>query len=529
MSHRNRRLRNSATLLISLSLVAGCGAITGDSGEEDRALTVGTTSEPSTLDPAEAWDSSWELYKNTFQTLLHFPNSSTTPSPDAAQRCGFTDSDSQVYRCTLRKGLKFSNGNVLDSSAVKYSFDRTRRIKSATGPAGLFGSIDRVETPDKRTVVFHLNKPDATWPYILSTPAASIVDPKSYPADRVRKDNKLVGSGPYTLDSYEHGKDAVLRKNTSYKGAANVKNDSVTIRYYQDSDKMVAALRQKKIDVTVRGLTPKQITDLQSAEAKGDNSIDLSEMLGTEIRFLVFNPKDPEARKPAVRKAIAQLIDRKALVRKVYHHTADPLYSMVPGGITGHTSAFYDEYGDPSVSKARDTLSQGGVNGKVKLTLWYTTDRYGSQTAGEFQEIKRQLNGSGLFDVKVKGRPWREFQKGYSKGEYPVFGRGWFPDFPDADNYLASFAGKNNAVGTPYNNSTLTDKLLAPSRKESDRGVAGRYFSRAQKVVAQDARLLPLWQGRLYVASGKDMSGVEWMLDPSALPRLWELHKKAEW
>jgi peptide/nickel transport system substrate-binding protein len=43
--------------------------------------------------------------------------------------------------------------------------------------------------------------------------------------------------------------------------------------------------------------------------------------------------------------------------------------------------------------------------------------------------------------------------------------------------------------------------------------------------MAQDAALLPLWQGRVYVASVKDATGVEWLIDPSTLPRLWELNK----
>ncbi|MGW7517891.1 ABC transporter substrate-binding protein [Streptomyces sp. NPDC054796] len=529
MFDRKRPLKNAATVFISTSLIAGCSALSGEDGEEEHSVVVGTTSEPSVLDPAAAWDGSWELYKNVFQTLLHFPNSSTSPEPDAAKRCGFTDSASRVYRCTLKDGLKFSNGNALDSTAVKHSIDRIAQIDAESGPLGLLGSLDRVETPDKRTVVFHLKKSDATFPFILATPATSLVDPESYPANSLRKGNDLVGSGPYTLESYKDGDKAVLKKYAGYEGPAEIKNDAVTIDYFQDSSNMVAALKDKKIDLALRGLTPKQITGFQEAKANGNNSIELSEMLGSEIRYLVFNPKDSTAGNPAVRKAVAQLIDRKALVRNVYERTADPLYSMVPGGITGHTSAYYDAYGEPSKQKAKEILAQAGISKKVPLTLWYTTDRYGSATEREFTELKRQLEESGLFSITVKGRPWNSFQKGYAKGEYPVFGRGWFPDFPDADNYIAPFVGQNNAVSTPYETSAITDDLLPRSRKESDRAVASRSFTRAQKIIAKDARLIPLWQGRLYIASLKDMAGVEWLLDPSALPRVWELHKKSSW
>ena len=530
MFDRNRSLRIAATVVISTSLVAGCSSLSGDDSEDKRReIVTGTTSAPSTLDPAAAWDGSWELYKNVFQTLLSFPSSSSSPEPDAAKRCGFTDNASRVYRCTLREGLKFSNGNPLDAEAVKHSIDRIGAIKSKSGPFGLMGSLDRVEAPDKRTVVFHLKKSDATFPFILATPATAIVDPESYPAKKLRKSNKLVGSGPYSMKSYSEGKRAELVKYNDYRGPAKVKYDVVTINYYPDSSPMVKDLKAKKIDLAYRGLTPQQVTGFQKAKANGDQDIELNEILGSEISYLVFNPKHPMAGNPAVRKAIAELIDRKALVRNVYKRTADPLYSMVPGGITGHTSAFYDAYGEPSKAEAEDTLSKAGINKKVPLTLWYTTDRYGSTTGDTFAEIKRQLNKSGLFDITVRGQPWSKFVEGYSKGKYPVFGRGWFPDFPDADNYVAPFVGKNNALGTPYDNPKITEELLPSSRKQSNRATASRSFTSAQKIIAKDARLLPLWQGRVYVASLKDVAGVEWVLDPSTLPHLWELQKKSSW
>jgi peptide/nickel transport system substrate-binding protein len=526
---RNRPLRIITTVLAATGLVTGCSSLTGDDGTREHSVSVGTTSAPSVLDPAAAWDGSWELYKNVYQTLLSFPASGSEPEPDAAQHCGFTDSQSKVYRCVMRKGLAFSNGHPLDAAAVKHSIDRIRAIKAPSGPLGLLGSLDRVQTPDKRTVVFHLKKSDATFPYILATPATALVDPAVYPEHRLHKGNSLVGSGPYTLTSYQQDQKAELVKNAHYRGPAKIRNDAVTINYYQRSSQMVSALKHKKIDLVLRGLTPDEVTGFQKEQARGEQGIQLSALLGTEIRYLVFNARNGTAANPAVRKAIAQLIDRKSLVRKVYKRTADPLYSMVPGGIAGHASAFYDAYGDPSRTKAAQTLSKAGIKKKVPLTLWYTTDRYGSATAREFAELKRQLNASGLFSIKVKGRPWNQFQKDYNKGKYPVFGRGWFPDYPDADDYVTPFVGAHNAMGTPYENARITQKLLPRSRKEGDRAVASRDFTTVQRLIANDARLLPLWQGRLYLASLKDIAGTEWVLDPSALPRLWELHEKTNW
>ncbi|MER5542543.1 ABC transporter substrate-binding protein [Streptomyces sp. NPDC001118] len=526
MFNRNRFLRRIAAIA-SISLVAtGCSLLSDGNGGGKGPIVVGTTSAPSTLDPAGAWDGSWELYRNIFQTLLAYPNGATTPQPDAAASCSFTDSASRTYRCTLRSGLKFADGDPLNAQAVKYSVDRIRKIDAPGGPAGLLGSLDRVQALGDHDVVFHLNQSDATFPFVLATPAMSIVDPNDYPADSLRKDDTVYGSGPYELKSYDEGRQAVLVGNGNYQGFAKRQNDAVTIRYFQDSAGMVKALRDKQIDVTYRGLAADDIVTLQQ---HGNSNLQLVDGTGTDISYLVFNPKDPWARQPAVRKAVAQVVDRGAIAHKVYKDTVDPLYSMVPKGLTGHTTGFFDDYGDPSVPKAGKILSDAGIHQRVPLTLWYTTDRYGSETALMFQELKRQLEDSGLFTVTLQSRPWKTYVVGYQKGEYPVFGRGWFPDFPDADNFIAPFVGEHNALGTPYPSKEITDTLLPHSRAESDRAQTVKDMEQAQQIIVNDARLIPLWQGRQFIAASEDISGGEQALDPSTIMTMWALHRKTSW
>ncbi|MFF8405290.1 ABC transporter substrate-binding protein [Streptomyces sp. NPDC014846] len=525
MFNRNRFLRRVAAIA-SISLVTGCSLLSDSDPESEGPIVVGTTSAPSTLDPAGAWDGSWELYRNIFQTLLAYPSGATTPQPDAAESCAFTDNSSRTYRCKLRSGMKFADGDPLNAEAVQHSIDRIRTINAPGGPAGLLGSLDRVQTSGDREVIFHLNQPDATFPFVLATPAMSIVDPDDYPANSLRKDTKVYGSGPYKLQSYEDGKQAVLVGNGNYRGFADRQNDAVTIRYFQDSSTMVKALRDKQIDVTYRGLAADDIIALQQHDTA---DLQLVDGAGTDISYLVFNPKDPWAKQPAVRKAIAQVVDRGAISHKVYRDTVDPLYSMVPKGLTGHATSFFDDYGDPSVAKARKILTDAGITRPVPLTLWYTTDRYGSETALMFKEIKRQLEASGLFTITLKSRPWKTYVVGYQKGEYPVFGRGWFPDFPDADNFIAPFVGAKNALGTPYPAKEITDRLLPHSRAESDRAQTVKDMEQAQQVLVDDARLIPLWQGRQYVAASDDVSGGEQALDPSTIMMMWMLHRKTSW
>ncbi|MEU7567640.1 ABC transporter substrate-binding protein [Streptomyces fradiae] len=523
----NRTSLQAAAALASISLLAGCSLFAGDEAEAESKIVVGTTSSPTTLDPAASWDSSWELFRNVFQTLLSFPTGSTTPQPDAAD-CRFTDGASKVYQCDLHDGLKFSSGAALDAAAVKHSIERIRTIDAEGGPNGLLGALDKVETSGDKTVVFRLKESDATFPFVLATPAMSIVEPASYPADKLREDGKVVGSGPYTLAKYSDGVEAELVKNATYKGFADRKNTGVVIRYFGDSDALVAALKNKEIDATYRGLTAEEVVDL--SEKKPENEgLQVVETTGANIHYLVFNPEDPMAGKPAVRRAVAQIIDRGALVAKAYRGTAEPLYSMVPKGIAGHTTKFFDQYGDPDVAKAKAMLRKDGIDKPVKLTIGYTTDRYGSSTADEYAEIKRQLEGSGLFEVTLVGKPWKEFQAAYQKGEYSVFGRGWFPDFPDPDNFIAPFVGKENVHAAPYEQPEITDRLLPESRRKSDRAAVTDQFDRAQQILVEDVRLLPLWQGKLYVAASEEIGGGERALDPQTVMQLWVLHRKTSW
>ncbi|MBJ7902691.1 ABC transporter substrate-binding protein [Streptomyces sp. NPDC003656] len=525
MFKRNRFLRRVAAAA-SISLVSGCALLPGSARTDDGPIVVGTTSAPSTLDPAGSWDGSWELFRNVYQTLLAYPTGATTPQPDAAQSCGFSDSTGRTYHCRLRPGMKFSDGHPLDAQAVQASINRIRLINAPGGPAGLLGSLDRVETSGDRDVVFHLKKADATFPFVLATPAMSIVDPRDYPAHSLRDKGDVHGSGPYRLQSYDEGKQAVLVRNDHYDGYAKRLNDAVTIRYFQDSRSMVQALRDKRIDVTYRGLAA---GDIVALEKQDSTDLQLIDGAGIDISYLVFNPKDPWARQDAVRRAVAQVVDRGAIAHRVYKDTVDPLYSMVPKGLVGHTTPFFDTFGDPSTAKARKTLTGAGIKRRVPLTLWYTSDRYGSETALMFQELKRQLDASGLFTITLEARPWKSYVAGYQKGEYPVFGRGWFPDFPDPDNFITPFVGENNALGTPYPAKRITSVLLPRSRAMRDRAEVVKDMAEAQQELADDARLLPLWQGRQYVAASGDISGGERALDPSTIMTMWELYRKTSW
>lgn len=510
---------------LASGLLTGCGTETGDSGGTGTSVVMGMSDDVLATDPASGYDpGSWLLFNNVFQSLLSFPKGATEPQPEAAEQCGFSDTEATVYKCTLRDGLKFSNGDALTSKDVKFSFDRMLRINDPDGPSVMFPTLDKVETPDEKTVVFRLNTPDATFPSKIASGAGSIVDEEQYDADGLRKDGQAVGSGPYKLE--EFGDDeAVFSVNENYKGTAEVKNSGVTLKFFHgDQNALKKALLAGEVDIAYRGLTAGDIADVE--ESGGESGVEIVEGSSAEVQHLVFNMDDPVAGKLGVRKAIAYLIDRDALIKDVYQGTATPLYSIIPAGIAGHNTAFFDTYGArPSKAKAAAALREDGINGKVKLTLWSTPSRYGPATDQELKAIAQQLNDSGLFDADVRSVAFDQYEKDIADGKYGVYVKGWIPDYPDADNFTAPFFGKGNVLSNNYDNSAITGTLIPRTAAESDRSATDDEFGRLQDIVARELPVLPVWQAKQYAVVHQNVYGLEYCLDASTVFRFWELSK----
>lgn len=531
--HRRTLALPAMAAAVATALAACQGGPVQGGGGDDR-IVVGSTDDftltkesPAPFDPAAAYDiGSWSIMRNTFDTLLRLPRSGTEPEMSAAKKCQFTDRANEQYRCTLRSGLKFSNGRELTAADVKFSIERSLAIGWENGPKSLLSNIDHMEVTNESEIVFHLRTPDATFPYKLSTPAAAIVDSDTYPAKSLLKGHEIVGSGPYVLESFdpEAGK-AVLDRNPHYEGQLEIENSGVEVRFFADSGEMEKALTAGDIDVMNRSMTPEQVTRLTGSM---DDDIEVVESAGQEIRYLVFTTDAEPVRERAVRQAFAQLVDRQALVRDVYQRTAEPLYSLVPTGVLGHRNSFFNIYGAPSVDAARATLKKAGVKTPVQLELTYTTDHYGTVTAKEFQTLSKQLNSSGLFQTTVTGVPWSEFRPAAAQRDYAVYGMGWFPDFPDPDNYVAPFFGKDNFLNTPYQSKVIRDQVIPETRRTAQRSATSADFNRVQDIVAHDVPLLPLWQSKQYVAAGEDITGTEWALNSSSVLQLWELGRRSE-
>jgi len=538
--NRRRGLAALASVgLLAVSLAA-CG---GDSDDDDGggaggvgdAWILGTTDSVTALDPAGSYDlGSSMLEYNLYQTLVTVPANSTEIVGDAAESCAYDDP--QTLTCTLKEGLQFSNGNELTSSDVKNSFERAIRIQDANGAAiYLLGSITdtaedgtvtlndgAIETPDDTTVVFHLDRADTTFQYVLTYPGAgAIVDEEVFPADEKLANEQIIGSGPYKLSQYRSGDQAVLEINDNYSGDNVGQAPQVFVKYYKEPSALKLAVENGEVDVAWRSLGPTDISDLKT---NGDVTVATGE--GSEIRYWVWKVDSQVGKQVAVRQAAAQLFDREAIAENAYDGTVDPLYSIVPPGYAGQKDAFQEAYGEPDPAKAKQILDDAGIDTPVDLTVGWTPTHYGPGAEDEANEVKRQLEEGGVFRVELKSTEWEQYQTIYKEGAYDLFILGWFPDYPDADNYLAPFVVDGGFFQNGYSNEEA-NQLVADEQGSSDQAAREAVFGQLQDIVAEDVPLIPSWVGQNVGVYGEGMEGVEDTLDPSFIFRFWLVSKNA--
>ena len=84
---------------------------------------------------------------------------------------------------------------------------------------------------------------------------------------------------------------------------------------------------------------------------------------------------------------------------------------------------------------------------------------------------------------------------------------GWFPDFPDPDNFIAPVLrqGQLPQLALPQQHDP---RQADPAARQSRALPRPRLRPTIQDIVADDVPLLPLWQGKQYVAAREDVTGV---------------------
>src|SRR5262249_29607696 len=178
------------------------------------------------------------------------PGNATAPSLAESWQ---VSADGRVYDFTLRKGVKFHNGDPLTSEDVKFSFDR---YKGAQAKA-LKDRVAAVETPDALHVRFRLKNP---WPdfmtFYTAASGAGWIVPKKY-VEKVGDEafkKAPIGAGPYKFVSFTPGVELVMEAFDGYwRKTPSVKR--LVFKVIGDEATRLAALKRGEIDIvySIRG------------------------------------------------------------------------------------------------------------------------------------------------------------------------------------------------------------------------------------------------------------------------------------
>ncbi|GGW19271.1 ABC transporter substrate-binding protein [Streptomyces capoamus] len=547
-----RRVAAASVSLVVAAGAAACGpedsdakGAGGDSTpHKGGTLTVLNAQPQSDFDPARLYTSGGgNVPSLVFRTLTTRNRENGAAGakvvPDLATDTGRPNKDATVWTYTLKKGLKYEDGTPITSADIKYGIERSFAPELSggapylrdwlVGAAGYQGpykdkkGLSAIETPDARTIVFHLVKPEGEFPY-LATQTQFAPVPKGKDTG-TKYESHPVSSGPYKVVKNENdGEHLVLERNTHWSAATDEERkaypDTIDVRSGLDSSVINQRLSASQGADAAAVTTDTNLGPAELAKVSGDK--ELAARVGTGhfgyTNYLAFNPKVKPFDKPEVRQAIAYAIDRSSVVNAAGGSAlAEPATTFLPNQKSfGYTA--YDPFpagasGNPA--KARELLAKAGHKNGLTLTLTHSNSKDFETSPEIATAVQDALKKAGI-TVKLQGLEDNDYRdKIHSvKTEPGLFLAHWGADWPSGGPFLAPIFDGRQIVkdGANFNTGQLDDKSVNDEidaiNKLTDLDAAARRWGALDKKIGDKALVVPLFHPvykRLY---GKDVKNI---------------------
>jgi dipeptide transport system substrate-binding protein len=441
-----------------------------------------------------------------YDRLVAFEPGTLMPVPGLAESWQVSE-DGLEYTFRLREGVAFQTTidfrptRALNADDVIFSFarqmDADHPFHDYLGrPWGYFTglSLDHLirslEKVDERTVKFVLARPDAGFVASLAMDFASILS-KEY-ADslgrerRALLDARPIGTGPFQLVTYRPDERINYRAHPEYWGGRQPIGDLVFLIEPDPArrlDMLKAGACQAMADPDAAAL----------AAARADPTLAVTEADRADIAYLAFNTTQEPFNDARVRRALAMAIDKQAIVDSVYGELASAADGLVPPGLWSHDDAVGGNEHDPVAARA--LLAEAGVEG-LTMTLWVSSTRrpYNPDPVKVAGMIATDLAGIGV-EVAVEPLELGEFlRQSADPGRDGAALFGWTSDNGDPDGIIGVLLSCD-AVGIS-NRAAWCDQpfedLLRTARATADRNERRRLYADAQRIVVEQAPLVPL-------------------------------------
>jgi len=414
------------------------------------------------LDPVFVSDGeSFRVARQIFEGLVGTVPGTADPAPLLAEDWTVSE-DGLTYDFNLKTGVKFHDGTDFNAEAVCANFERWYNLPEsaqsddlayyysvifrgfATGPrtdAALYDSCT-ANGEDKVTIV--LTAPFAGFISAMSLPAFSMQSPTALekfqddaapdPRTTEYSTAQPTGTGPFTLGSWERGKQVTLEANPDYWGEKAMIDEAIVVAI-EDPKARATALQNGEID----GFDLVGPADIEPLKEAGFQIVNREPF---NVLYLGMNQKTEPLDDLKVRQAIAYAIDKQEVADASLPAGTKLASIFMPDTVNGYTEDVETYDYDPAM--AEQLLEEAGAAGAT-IEFNYPTDisrPYMPSPEDTFNVIRSQLEAVGL-KIKPVADVWDPdyLDKIQGTPNHGIHLLGWTGDYNDADNFLGVFFG----------------------------------------------------------------------------------------
>jgi peptide/nickel transport system substrate-binding protein len=380
-------MRPSATRAIAAIAVSIAIAVFSAAPVEAKVFRWAFQGDVLSLDPQDRRDTfSRDFVGNIMEPLVKF-NERLEIEPALAERWEILDPT--LWRFHLRKGVKFSNGNVFNADDVVFTFKRGAAPVSPF--RGILRAVKEVRKVDDHTVDFVLNTPypildrdlsnmhiyDQEWVEANNASApVELVQGKAKPSYLA---THILGTGPFALKSYEPDAKIVLEANPLWWGKPKHNLTEVVFTPIKSGATRIAALLSGQVDM-IFPVPPQDV-------ARIEHTSGFKILQGPELRTVFIGmdqgrdellESSVKGKNPfkdiRVRRAISMAIDVEAIRQKVMGGQSTPNGSMIAPSINGFDPAIGKSVAYDPVA-AKKLMSEAGYDSGFEVTFDCSEDR----------------------------------------------------------------------------------------------------------------------------------------------------------
>jgi peptide/nickel transport system substrate-binding protein len=521
-----------------------------------------------TLDPSQAYDTgSGQLVENLYDQLLGYKGADIkTLVPLLATEYKASNA-AKTWTFTLRKNVKFQNGDALTCDDAAYTFRRAVIVNNPNSWGGvilgttMFGTTDNANADKSITwerissaiscnssgqLVFKLSLPDASMAYKVAYTAAGIISQKYAAANGewsgtekdwkawVGKDlqeangflnTNMMGAGPYQLISKSQNQ-YVFKAFTGYWGG-KPDLENVILQVVPEEATRILALQKGDADSAGASVSRPGLKQLEGIA--GVKVMDDLPNLTAQAIFMNQNIKDPailgggtlnEKGMPAnffsdlnVRKGFVATYDYNRHINEISLGKGKRRTMALPETFIGY---------DPTIPLAQFNLEKAkgffkkAFGGKLWETGFTAIVKYnqGNATRKRISELlKAGIEAvSPKFHLEVQVIPFAQFLQDQQASRLALSVGGWGPDYPDPDNFIPIFYGSAKVGGyySPATNfeSKTIDSAIQQARQTTDTAKREALYKLIGRIGADQVPFILLPRSISFLPVRDDLKGV---------------------